>query len=68
MQMPQMDGLEATRLIRALPACGSDDLPIIAMTANVFKDDIEACLAAGMHLGKPFDIEKVIAVLRRYLP
>jgi len=68
-QMPVMDGLEATRRIRALPGCGAGDLPIIAMTANVFKDDIEACLDAGMndHLGKPFEIEKVMLTLRKYL-
>ncbi|MDR2577467.1 MAG: response regulator [Chitinispirillales bacterium] len=64
-QMPRMDGLEATRRIRALPAA----LPIIAMTANVFKADIEECLAAGMddHVGKPLDIEKVLEKLRKYL-
>jgi len=68
-QMPQMDGLEATRHIRALPDARAAKLPIIAMTANVFKDDIEACLAAGMdgHLGKPIDSDKVMGVLRKYL-
>ena len=69
MQMPKMDGLEATRRIRALPAMQNIELPIIAMTANVFKEDIEACLAAGMddHIGKPLDIEKVMEKLRKYL-
>ncbi|MDR0306913.1 MAG: response regulator [Chitinispirillales bacterium] len=68
-QMPKMDGLEATRQIRALPVRQRGRLPIIAMTANVFKDDIEACLAAGMdeHLGKPLDIDKVLETLRKYL-
>jgi signal transduction histidine kinase/DNA-binding response OmpR family regulator len=70
-QMPIMDGLEATRRIRALPAQQrkAERLPIIAMTANVFKDDVEACLAAGMndHLGKPLDIEKVLEILHKYL-
>jgi len=68
-QMPQMDGLEATRRIRALPVFMDRKLPIVAMTANVFKDDIEACLAAGMndHLGKPLDIDKVLEMLRKYL-
>ena len=68
-QMPIMDGLEATRRIRALLSRYDIDLPIIAMTANVFKDDIEACINAGMddHLGKPLDIEKVIEILRRHL-
>jgi CheY-like chemotaxis protein len=67
-QMPIMDGLEATRRIRSLPLCERGRLPIIAMTANVFKDDIEACLAAGMddHISKPFDIDKVLEKLRRY--
>ena len=69
MQMPKMDGLEATRRIRALPGLAHRELPIIAMTANVFKDDIEACIKAGMndHLGKPIDITKVIDILQKYL-
>jgi len=69
LRMPQMDGLEATRHIRTLPQCKIKKLPIIAMTANVFKDDIKACLAAGMddHLGKPIDIDKVTGILRKYL-
>ncbi|MCL2077550.1 MAG: transporter substrate-binding domain-containing protein [Oscillospiraceae bacterium] len=71
-QMPVMDGLEATREIRALPEITEREggrLPIIALTANVFKDDIEACLAAGMddHLGKPFDVDKVFEKLRKFL-
>ena len=71
MQMPQMDGLEATKRIRALSGHRRKRgrLPIIAMTANVFKEDIEACFAAGMddHLGKPLDIDKVLKKLRHYL-
>jgi CheY-like chemotaxis protein len=68
-QMPHMDGLEATRRIRALPVLQNAYLPIIAMTANVFKDDIEACLAAGMddHLGKPIDMDRILEILRKYL-
>jgi CheY-like chemotaxis protein len=68
-QMPIIDGLEATRRIRALPIPQGSKLPIIAMTANVFNDDIEKCLAAGMddHLGKPIDTEKVFEKLRKYL-
>ena len=68
-QMPKMDGLEATRRIRALSAPRASKLPIIAMTANVFRDDIEACIDAGMddHLGKPLDIDKVYEKLRKYL-
>ena len=69
MQMPEMDGLEASRRIRALPLERSRYLPIIAMTANVFKSDIEECLAAGMdgHLGKPLNLADVMACLHKYL-
>jgi len=68
MRMPEIDGLEATRRIRSLPA-GNKKLPIIAMTANVFADDIENCLAAGMddHIGKPLDMQVVFEKLRKYL-
>jgi len=69
LQMPVMDGLEATRRIRALPERKREKLPIVAMTANVFKSDIEECIAAGMdnHIGKPIDINKVMNVLQKYL-
>jgi CheY-like chemotaxis protein len=65
-QMPEMDGYEATRKIREL----NKEIPIIAMTANVFREDIEKCLAAGMndHVGKPLDFEEVLKKLRKYLP
>jgi CheY-like chemotaxis protein len=68
-QMPKMDGLEATRLIRALTAGRLKNLPIIAMTAHVFKSDIEECLKAGMndHIGKPIDIDDVMKKLHKYL-
>ena len=68
-QMPSMDGLEATRRIRALDTPKARAIPIIAMTANVFREDIEKCLDAGMddHLGKPLDLSLVFAKLRRYL-
>ena len=68
-QMPVLDGLEATKLIRAWPYRPRGRLPIIALTANIFKDDIENCLAAGMdgHLGKPFDMDKVLEVLQKYI-
>jgi len=69
LQMPFMGGLEATRLIRELPSVREKRLPIIAMTANVFKDDIDACINAGMddHLGKPLDIDKVVEALHKYI-
>ena len=57
--MPEMDGLEAAQAIRALDRPDAKTIPIIAMTANVFKEDREKCLAAGMnaHLSKPLDAE-----------
>jgi len=69
LQMPEVDGFEATRRIRALDFPNAREVPIIAMTANVFKEDIENCLAAGMndHLGKPLDIKEVLTRLRKYL-
>ena len=68
-QMPKMGGHEASRRIRALPALQEIRLPIIALTANIFKSDIEACLAAGMdnHLGKPIDVDRLLEILRKYL-
>ena len=69
MQMPGMDGLEATRRIRALDVPKAKSIPIIAMTANVFREDIEKCLAAGMnaHVGKPLDPAMVLEQLRKFL-
>jgi len=68
MQMPEMDGLEATRALRADPEFR--DLPIIAMTANAMKHDLDACLAAGMndHVTKPIDRRALLETLRRWLP
>ena len=68
-QMPEMDGLEATRRIRSLDLPKSKDIPIVAMTANVFREDIEKCLESGMndHVGKPLDFDEVMDKLRRYL-
>ncbi|MDR1659237.1 MAG: response regulator, partial [Desulfovibrio sp.] len=67
--MPDVDGYEATRRIRASGLPGADSVPIIAMTANVFREDMERCLASGMngHLGKPVDAAEIIAVLKRHL-
>jgi signal transduction histidine kinase/CheY-like chemotaxis protein len=99
-QMPQMDGLEATHKIRefevqrnnkikssdsasfaedetrSLPRTSGSmagnlrkQIPIVAMTANVFKEDIDKCLAAGMnaHIGKPLDLNEVMEILKRFL-
>jgi CheY-like chemotaxis protein len=69
LQMPEMDGYEATRRIRSLEIPQARNIPIVAMTANVFLEDIKKCLAAGMndHLGKPLDINEVTKKLRTYL-
>jgi len=69
-QMPEMDGYEATRQIRALKAPGAKTVRIVAMTANVFRDDIEKCLEAGMdnHIGKPIDFHELMEKLRIFMP
>ena len=69
MQMPEMDGLEATRQIRKLDHQKAKTVPIVAMTANVFREDIEKCIEAGMngHVGKPLDFNEVLDQLRKYL-
>ncbi|MCP4699535.1 MAG: response regulator, partial [Gammaproteobacteria bacterium] len=66
-QMPEMDGYEATRLIRNNPRY--EKLPVIAMTANVLKGDKEKCLAAGMndYVAKPIDVEQLFAVLAKWI-
>ena len=63
--MPVMDGLTATKTIRSLKHQDADTIPIIAMTANAFREDEEKCLAAGMnaHLAKPIKIENVKRIL-----
>lgn len=68
--MPGQDGYETTRRIRALSQSRAADIPIVAMTANVFREDVERCLAAGMndHIGKPLDQHDILHKLRRYLP
>ncbi|GBU20138.1 sensor histidine kinase [Fibrobacteres bacterium R8-0-B4] len=68
-QMPEMDGYEATRRIRAMDIPKAKTIPVIAMTANVFREDIEKCEAVGMdnHIGKPIDFDELINKLRGYL-
>jgi CheY-like chemotaxis protein len=70
-QMPEMDGYEATQAIRSMELNRAGTIPIIAMTANAFKEDIDKCLRSGMndHLTKPIDekalIEKIAFYSRR---
>ncbi|TAN49553.1 MAG: PAS domain S-box protein [Methylococcaceae bacterium] len=68
MQMPEMDGLEATRRIRRIPWL--EQLPIIAMTANAMNEDRARCLAAGMddHIGKPIELRQFYETLAHWLP
>jgi len=68
-QMPEMDGYEATRRIRAMDLPKAKSIPIIAMTANVFREDVEKCMAAGMngHVGKPLNFDDVLEKLNHYL-
>ena len=69
-QMPEMDGYEATQKIRALDMPQAKTVKIIAMTANVFRDDIEKCQEVGMdsHIGKPLNFEEVIEKLLHFMP
>ncbi len=68
-QMPNVDGYEAARVIRALDREDALSVPIIAMTANAFKEDVERALASGMnaHVAKPLELDKLNEILSRYL-
>lgn len=66
--MPEMDGLETTKAIRGLSREDAGSVPIIAMSANAFADDITRSKAAGMnaHLSKPLDFEELFRTIKRY--
>ena len=66
-QMPVMNGLDATRAIRQLPDPYASHIPIIAMTADAFSENVSECMKAGMngHIAKPIDMKLVIKEIRR---
>jgi signal transduction histidine kinase/CheY-like chemotaxis protein len=68
-QMPNMDGYEASSRIRGLDRADAKTIPIIAMTANAYKEDIDKALASGMngHIPKPIDIAEVLKAMDKYL-
>ncbi|GHS93244.1 hypothetical protein AGMMS50276_03160 [Synergistales bacterium] len=67
--MPEMDGYQATQAIRAMPMLRAREIPIVAMTANVFREDVERCIAYGMndHIGKPVEIDNILSKLFKYI-
>ena len=69
-RMPKLDGYEAARQIRALARPDANSVPIVAMTADAFAEDVQKCLEAGMngHLAKPIDVEKLYEKLAKMLP
>ena len=69
LQMPRMDGITATRYIRELNISNAKTIPIIAMTANVFSEDIKNCIDSGMngHIGKPFSVDEIMEILKMYI-
>ena len=68
-QMPNMDGYEATRQIRSVPRGDAESLPIVAMTANAYREDVEKALDSGMnaHLAKPLGIDRVYGLLAQLM-
>ena len=68
-RMPELDGLQATRIIRKMDRDDAKTIPILAMTANAFKEDKEASKAAGMnaHLSKPIEPQVLYDALAEYL-
>lgn len=67
--MPVMDGLEAARIIRSSGMEDSSSIPIIAMSANAFQDDIEQSMNAGMneHITKPIDLKRLINTIHSHV-
>ena len=67
--MPVMTGYEAAMAIRALKRSDAKDIPIIAMSADAFADDVEKCLSCGMnaHVPKPIDADRVVELLKMHL-
>lgn len=65
--MPEMNGLEATRAIRALPEEGLRNIPVVAMTADAFAEDVQACIDSGMngHIAKPIEMSKLVGYLSK---
>ena len=68
-QMPRMDGCEASRAIRAMDRAYASQIPIVAMTANAFAEDAMNCKRAGMndHMAKPIDVETLARMLNTYI-
>ena len=69
MRMPEMDGLEATRVIRAMEREDAREIPIIALTANAFDEDVQRSLQAGLnaHLSKPVQPEALFETLETFI-
>ena len=70
MRMPEMDGLEATRVIRAMDRADAKAIPIIALTANAFDEDVQRSMQAGLnaHLSKPVQPETLFETLETLIP
>ena len=69
LMMPELNGIQATKLIRSMNRADASTIPIIAMTANAFKEDMEMSREAGMneHLAKPLDSQKIITTIAKYI-
>ena len=69
MRMPEMDGLEATKVIRSMDRADAQTVPIIALTANAFDDDVQRSMQAGLnaHLSKPVEPDQLFATLENLI-